>query len=217
MMDQLAAIWASRGLLLSGFVKTIYLSVIAIVASTILGAVIGFLRAARIPVVGAVLRLYLEVFRGTPLLVQLLFVYFGAAYLGVNGVTTLVGAFVGLTLYEGAITSEIFRAGVEAVPKAQREAARVLGLGRWTTSVHVVLPQAVKVILPALIGQEISLVKDTALAAVIGFPELVDQSQSVIGNINHPMLVLLVAGGLYFIVCYPMSLGSRILEKRAST
>lgn len=210
------AVWASHGLLLSGLVKTVYLSVIAIVASTLLGALVGFLRAARIPGLSLILRMYLEVFRGSPLLVQLLFIYFGAAYIGLGGVTTLIGAFIGLTLYEGAIASEIFRAGVEAVPKAQREAARVLGLGSWTTSVYVVLPQAVKVILPALIGQEISLVKDTSLAAVIGFPELVNQSQAVIGNINQPMLVLLVAGALYFIICYPMSIGARILERRSA-
>jgi polar amino acid transport system permease protein len=208
---------ASHGILLSGLLRTVYLSILAIVASTVLGAFVGFLRAARIPVVNVVLRLYVELFRGSPLLVQLLFIYFGAAYIGISGVSTLIGAFIGLTLYEGAIASEIFRAGVEAVPKAQREAARVLGLGRWTTSVHVVLPQAVKVILPALIGQEISLVKDTSLAAVIGFPELVNQSQAVISNINEPMLVLLVVGALYFIICYPLSIGARMLEKRSTS
>lgn len=209
-------LWASHGLLLSGLWRTVYLSVVAIITSTVFGLLVGVLRAARIPVLRGVLRLYLELFRGSPLLVQLLFIYFGAAYIGVGGVTTFVGAVVGLTLYEGAITSEIFRAGVEAVPKAQRDAARVLGLSRWDTEVRVVLPQAWRVILPALVGQEISLVKDTSLADVIGFPELVNQSQAVIGNINQPMLVLLIVGALYFVICYPMSIGARVLERRGS-
>ena len=212
-----SSLLASHGLLLSGLVKTVYLSVLAIITSTLLGAFVGFLRAARIPGLNLVLRVYVEFFRGSPLLVQLLFIYFGAAYIGLSGVTTFIGALVGLTLYDGAITSELFRAGVEAVPRAQREAAKVLGLGRWTTSVHVVLPQALRVILPGLIGQEISLVKDTSLAAVIGFPELVNQSQAVISNINQPMLVLLAAGVLYFIICYPMSVGARIMEKRRAS
>lgn len=208
------SLWASHGLLLSGLGRTVYLSIVTIVSSTVFGLLIGVLRSARIPVLRGVLRIYLELFRGSPLLVQLLFIYFGSAYIGVGGVTTFTGAVIGLTLYEGAITSEIFRAGVEAVPKSQRDAARVLGLSRWDTELRVVLPQAWRVILPALVGQEISLVKDTSLAAVIGFPELVNQSQAVIGNINEPMLVLLVVGALYFVICYPMSIGARILERR---
>lgn len=210
----ISSIIASHGLLLSGLVRTIYLSIIAIVTSTLLGLLVGFLRAANIPGLRIVLRVYVELFRGSPLLVQLLFIYFGAAYIGLSGVTTFIGTLVGFTLYEGAITSEIFRAGVEAVPKAQREAAKILGLSPWDTSIRVVLPQAVRVILPALVGQEISLVKDTSIAAVIGFPELVNQSQAVIGNINQPMAVLLVVGALYFIICFPMSIGVRVLERR---
>jgi len=212
----LGALLGSSGLLWSGLLLTVYLSAITIVTSTVLGAVVGFVRASRVPGLSAILRIYVELFRGTPLLVQLLFIYFGAAYIGMGWVTTFIGAVVGLTLYEGAICSEIFRAGVEAVPPAQHEAAHILGISKWDSAVRIIMPQALRVTMPALIGQEISLVKDTSLAAVIGFAELVNQSQAVIGNINQPMLVLTVVGALYFIICYPMSVGARRLERKAA-
>jgi polar amino acid transport system permease protein len=212
----LGAVFGSSGLLLNGLLLTVYLSAITIVSSTVLGAVVGFARASRVPIISWILKIYVETFRGTPLLVQLLFIYFGAAYIGMSWVTTFIGAVVGLTLYEGAICSEIFRAGVEAVPPAQHEAAHVLGISKWDSAVRIIMPQALRVTMPALIGQEISLVKDTSLAAVIGFAELVNQSQAVIGNINQPMLVLTVVGALYFIICYPMSVGARRLERKAA-
>lgn len=212
----LGPIFDSSGLLWTGLLRTVYLSAITIVTSTLLGAAVGFLRASRIPGLNAALRVYVELFRGTPLLVQLLFIYFGAAYVGMGWVTTFLGAVIGLTLYEGAICSEIFRAGVEAVPRAQHEAAFILGISKWDSATRIIMPQALRVTMPALIGQEISLVKDTSLAAVIGFAELVNQSQAVIGNINQPMLVLSIAGVLYFIICYPMSLGARRLERKAT-
>jgi polar amino acid transport system permease protein len=118
----------SSGILFTGFVNTLTLSIATIVLGTALGLVVGVLRAARVPALRAPLRIYLEVFRGSPLLVQMLFIYFGAAYLGLRGVETFIAALVALTLYEGALISEIFRAGIEAVPKGQREAARSIGL-----------------------------------------------------------------------------------------
>lgn len=205
---------ASHGLFLSGLARTVYLSAITITTSTLVGMLVGFLRAARPPGLRIVLRIYVEFFRGSPLLVQLLFIYFGAAYIGIRGVNTLIGAVAGLTLYEGAIASEIFRAGVEAVPRAQREAARMLGLGPLDTALRVLLPQAFRIISPALVGQEISLVKDTSLAAIIGFPELINQSQAVMGNVGEPMIVFTIAGALYFIICYPMSVLSQVLERK---
>jgi ABC-type amino acid transport system permease subunit len=87
---------------------------------------------------------------------------------------------------------------------------------KWTTATRIVLPQALHVTMPSLIGQEISLIKDTSLAAVIGSAELVNQSQAVVGNIGHPMLVYAFAGALYFIICYPLSITARRLERKVS-
>jgi polar amino acid transport system permease protein len=209
------AIIASWGIFVTGFVATVILSVATIVTSTILGLIVALLRAARIRGLGLPLRIYLEVFRGSPLLVQMLFIYFGAAYLGIRGVEAFVAALVALTLYEGALISEIFRAGIEAVPKGQREAARSLGLSRVEIDRYVVLPQTVPIVLPPLVGQYIGLVKDTALAMAIGYVELVRQGQAIIDRIGRPIEVFMIVAVIYFLICYPMSLLARRLELRA--
>ena len=209
------AIFDSWGILLTGVVATIVLSVATIVTSTVLGLIVAVLRNARIRWLGVPLRLYVEVFRGSPLLVQMLFIYFGAAYLGIRGVEAFPAALFALTLYEGALISEIFRAGIEAVPKGQREAARSIGLSRVQVERYVVLPQTVTIVLPPLVGQYIGLVKDTALAMAIGYVELVREGQAIIDRIGMPIEVFFVVAVIYFVICYPMSLLARRLEMRA--
>ena len=206
-------IFASWRVLLVGFENTLLLSVASIITGTTLGLLVGFARAERVPVLAPVLRVYLEIFRGSPLLIQMLFVYFGAAYLNVSGVTTFVAALIALTLYEGALISEIFRAGIESIPRGQREAGRSLGLSRLQIARSVVLPQTMSVVIPPLVGQYIGLVKDTALATVIGYADLLRQGQAVIDRIGMPFQVFFATGIMYFIVCYLMSLAARRLER----
>lgn len=208
-------IWASRGVLLIGLENTVSLSVLSIIFATIVGLIVGLLRTARLPVLGPLLRVYLEVFRGSPLLIQMLFIYFGSAYLGINGVSAFMSALLALILYEGALISEIFRAGIEAVPRGQRDAGRSLGLSRVAIQRDVVLPQTVPIVLPPLVGQYIGLVKDTALATVVGYAELVREGQAIIDRIAMPIEVFTVVGLIYFVICYPMSLAARRLERRA--
>ncbi len=209
------AILDSYGIIVTGLIATIILSVATIVTGTALGLVIALLRTARIRWLRSPLRLYVEIFRGSPLLVQLLFIYFGAAYLGIPGVDAFPAALFALTLYEGALISEIFRAGIEAVPRGQREAARSLGLTRGQIDRYVILPQTVTIVLPPLVGQYIGLVKDTALAMAIGYVELVREGQAIIDRIGMPIEVFAVIAVIYFIICYPMSLVARRLELRA--
>jgi len=208
-------IWDSRGILLIGLENTVWLSVLSIVTASIVGLIVGLLRTARLPILGPLLRVYLEVFRGSPLLIQMLFIYFGSAYLGFSGVSAFSAALLALTLYEGALVSEIFRAGIEAVPRGQRDAARSLGLSRLSIQRDVILPQTVPIVLPPLVGQYIGLVKDTALATIVGYAELVREGQAIVDRIAMPIQVFLVVAGIYFVICYPMSLVARRLEKRA--
>jgi polar amino acid transport system permease protein len=208
-------IWDSRGILLIGLENTVVLSVLSIVTATIVGLIVGLLRTARLPILGPVLRVYLEVFRGSPLLIQMLFIYFGSAYLGISGISAFSAALLALTLYEGALVSEIFRAGIEAVPRGQRDAGRSLGLSRLAMQRDVILPQTVPIVLPPLVGQYIGLVKDTALATIVGYAELVREGQAIIDRIAMPIQVFLVVAGIYFVICYPMSLVARRLEERA--
>lgn len=221
-------VFASHALLTKGFVNTISLSIVTIITSSIVGLAVALVRTSRVPVLAPILRGYLEIFRGSPLLIQMLFIYFGAAYVEqgyelpalmadyLANFSTYEAAVVALTLYEGALISEIFRAGIEAVPPGQREAGRSLGLSKIDVLRFVVLPQSFKVALAPLVGQYIGLVKDTALAATIIYGELVLQSGYVIGRIGLPFHVYLVVAAMYFVVCYPMSLAAGRLEKRGA-
>lgn len=208
------AIGSNHNLLLSGFWATIELTVASIVTSTVLGLIIALIRFLRVPVLTQVARVYLEVFRGSPLLVQILFIYFGAAYLNIDAVTVFIAVLLALTLYQGAYVSEILRAGLESVPAGQWEAGRTLGLPRWRILKDVVFPQTVTVVLPPLFGQYIGLVKNTSLASVIGYADLTRQGQGIIDRFGDPFLVFLVVAVGYFIISYPLSLTARSLEKR---
>lgn len=204
----------NQNLLLSGFWFTIKLTAASIVTSTLLGFVVALVRFLHVPFVGPVARVYLELFRGSPLLVQILFIYFGAAYLNLSAVTVFIAVLAALTLYQGAYISEIFRAGLESVPKGQWEAGKTLGLSRWVILKDVVLPQTVTVVLPPLFGQYIGLVKNTSLASVIGYADLIRQGQGIIDRFGNPFLVFVVVAAGYFVISYPLSLVARSLEKR---
>ncbi|MFD1539562.1 amino acid ABC transporter permease [Nonomuraea guangzhouensis] len=210
-------IWSNRDLYVSGLWATALLSLAAIATGTLLGLVVAAVRTSRIPVLAQLARSYLEVFRGTPLLIQMLFLYFGAAYLGLPGITVFGAALLALTLYQGAYIAEIFRAGIEAVPRGQWEAARVLGLPRIQTFASVILPQTRAIVLPPLVGQYLSLIKDTSIAVVIGYVELVRQGQAVIDRVGDPATSYIAVAVLYFVTCYPLSLLVRRMERKAVT
>jgi polar amino acid transport system permease protein len=157
---------------------------------------------------------YLEIFRGTPLLIQLLFVYFGAAYLRLDWITVFAASVIAITLYQGAYISEVFRAGFEAVPAGQREAASTLGLSRFHINLHVIFPQTLLVVLPPLFGQYLTLTKNTVLASVIGYSDVVRQGQAIIERGANSFTVYLVVAILFFVFNYPLSLLVRAIEKR---
>lgn len=204
----------SRGMLLQGLQATVIVAGISLLTSTALGTLVGVLRARRIPWLDGVLRVYVEIFRGSPLLVQLLLIYFGSAYAGFRGVSPFIAVVIGLTLYEGAYIAEIVRAGVEAVPGGQAEASRSLGLSTVQTMWWVTLPQAFRVILPALIGQWTALIKDSSLASVVGYVDLIKAGQSIYARTGTPFEVLMVVALMFFIICLPLTLSARWLERR---
>ena len=212
-----SVIWANRGLFGSGIVATVELSAAAIATGTLLGLLVAAIRTSRIPVLAQLGRLYLEIFRGTPLLIQMLFIYFGAAYLDIADISVFGAALLALTLYEGAYIAEIFRSGIEAVPRGQWEASRVLGLGKARTFISVILPQTRVIVLPPLVGQYLSLIKDTSIAVVIGYVELVRQGQAVIDREGNPGTAYLTVAVLYFVICYPLSLLVRRMERKVVT
>ncbi len=205
----------SRSILLDGLLHTVELSVAAIVLATVLGLLIALARTGPWFLLRTLGRAYVELFRGTPLLIQMLFVYFGAASLGLPALSIFAAAVLALTLYSAAYIAEIFRAGIQSVAPGQAEAARVLGLSPRDTFLHVVLPQAMRVSRAPLVGQYISLVKDSSLAFAIGFAELLRQGQAIVDRVGQPVSVYLAVAVLYFLICYPLSLLVRRIERRA--
>lgn len=199
----------------SGFLLTLGLSAVSIVGSTALGVVVAALRTSRIPVIPGFARAYVELFRGSPIPITLLFVYFGAAlYLGYS-VNLFVAAAVGLSVYHSAFVAEIIRSGIEAVPAGQHEAAQILGLKPIQTFSWVVLPQTVKIALPPLVGQYISLVKDTSIASIIGLVELMKVGQSIVDRTSDPVSIYLIVAVFYFAICYPPSVWVTRRQRKA--
>ena len=206
-------VWNARWLLLDSFLTTLLLSTIAVVVGTLVGATVAVLRTLNVGVMNVVLRAYVELFRGTPLLMQLFFVYFGLPMLGVN-VDKFWAAFSAISLYTGAYVAEVFRAGVEAVPRGQVEASTALGLTFVQRLTYVIAPQALRVALPPLVGVYVSVIKDTSLATVIGYNELMRRAMELVLQYGRPLEIFLVVGILYFIICFPISKFSEWLERR---
>jgi polar amino acid transport system permease protein len=156
---------------------------------------------------------YVQLFQGTPLLMQLFLAYFGIALLGVNTSPWVAAAFA-LTLYTSAFLTEIWRGCVEAVPKGQWEAAQSLALGFGEQLRHVILPQAARIAIAPTVGFLVQVIKGTALASVIGFVELTKAGTMITNATFRPFLVYSCVALLYFALCFPISLYARRLERK---
>ncbi|RYC40327.1 amino acid ABC transporter permease [Pectobacterium zantedeschiae] len=195
---------SSLPMLLKGLGTTLLLSVAAMMGSTLLGLLAAVLRTSRLSVTRKIALLYIELFRGTPVLITLMFIYFGVAYLGYD-INLFAAGIIGLSIYQGAYIAEIFRAGIEAVPKGQWEVAWILGLSKRRTFVSVILPQTRGIVLPPLVGQYLSLIKDTSIVSMIGMSELMHQGQVIVDRIGQPVVIYGLVALLYFAVCFPLS------------
>jgi polar amino acid transport system permease protein len=199
--------------LLQGLKWTVLLAIIAFVGGGVFGVLIALLRTAQSRAARTATTAYIAVFQGTPLLMQLFVVYYGVALLGVD-VNAWIAVAIAFTLHASAFLGEIWRGAIEAVPKGQTEAAKALGLHYVSRMKDVVLPQALKISMPATIGFLVQLIKGTSLAAIVGFIELTRAGQIVSNQTYRPLLVFGIVGLIYFIICWPLShLGSGI-EKR---
>jgi polar amino acid transport system permease protein len=192
---------------------TIVLSLIAFVGGGVVGLVLLVLRLGRNRFADAVIGGYVQVFQGTPLLMQLFLLYFGIALFGVD-TSPWVAACMALTLYTSAYLTEIWRGCVDAVPRGQWEASASLALSFGQQLSHVVLPQALKIAVPPTVGFLVQVVKGTALASVIGFVELT-KAGGMIANVTYePLLVYGFVALIYFAICFPISLVAGSLERK---
>ena len=157
--------------------------------------------------------LYIQLLQGTPLLLQLFLVFFGLPMLGVE-VAPLAAASIALTLYASAFLAEIWRGCVDAVPRGQWDASASLGMNYLTQMRLVILPQALKIAIPPTVGFLVQLLKSTALASIVGFDELTRAGQIVANATFKPFVVFGLVALIYFVMCFPLTVGARYLERR---
>ena len=196
---------------------TVALSLIAFVGGGLVGGLILIGRLSTSKLQSSFLRTllkgYVQLFQGTPLLMQLFLAYFGLALYGIN-VSAWTAAAVALTLYSSAFLSEIWRGCVESIPRGQWEAAKSLALNFREQLRYVVLPQALKVGIAPTVGFMVQIIKGTALASVIGFIELTKAGTMITNATFKPFLVFSCVALLYFALCYPISVWSRSIERK---
>lgn len=184
-MDGFLRVFSYWRLLLDGFLITLKLSLTVIITSTLLGVICGMLFTLKNRGIRGVLRIYVELFRGCPLLMQLFMGYYGLAYLGIQ-IDIFSAVVLVYTLYGGAYIAEIIRSGIESIPKGQWEAAKCIGLNPVDVLRDVVLPQSFKISLPALIGFHLGLIKDTSIASIIGYSELLREGKTIMNVTGYP-------------------------------
>jgi len=202
--------------LLKGTLITLGLSVGAIGLGSVIGAVVGWIRSLRFVrrnlILWGITGLYVDVIRGTPLLLQVYMVYYALPPL--TGIETSVffAGIATLTFYQGAYVSEAVRAGLEAIPKTQWWGGQSLGMGYFKTLRLIILPQAVRIMIPPYVGICLGVIKDTSLVSTIGFIEL-SYSAGIIGRRTlDPLPPWIMAAVIYFIICFPLSKFSQRIE-----
>lgn len=215
--DEIQMIQSIMPFLLEGLWLTFRITIVGIVVGSLIGLVLGTLRSLLVPGMTALIGLYIHLFRGSPFLVQLyifyyLFPEFGVAWLQFDSMTA---AMVTLCLYTGSYVTEIVNSAIAALPKGQDEAARAVGMTKAQSLWYVVLPQALRMIIPPMSGVFVIIIKSTAILSVVGLSELTRQGE--IATLRFPgdlMLIYVCVAALYFVYCYPVLRFADWAEKR---
>ena len=197
----------------NGSVMTLFISVFGIVLSIAVGLICAGIEIARIPVLKHIVRIYIELSRNTPLLVQLYFLYFGLPKLGIVWSAEQC-AIVGLGFLGGSYMAEAMRGGLETIPNVQRESAYVLGLSQWQTLSRVVIPQAISTSIPGVVANVIFLIKESSVVSAIALADVMYMAKDLIGmyySTYESLLMLVVA---YLVILLPISLFGTWLERR---
>lgn len=205
--------WNEFFFLLEGARWTVVLSLLAFTIGGALGLTVALARTSKWKLLRILMATYIQIFQGTPLLIQLFFVYFGLPLLGFK-VDVWVALTIGLSLHTSAFLGEIWRGSIQAVPDGQSEAARALGIGYMHRMVDVVLPQAFRIGLPATISFLVNLIKGTALAALLGLTELTRSGQLMANITFQPLQVYGAVAVIYFFICVPLTYCSARIEQR---
>jgi polar amino acid transport system permease protein len=192
---------------------TIALSLIAFIGGALGGLLVALARTSGRPVLRGFASVFVQVFQGTPLLLQLFLIFFGAPVLGFD-INPWLAAGTALVLNTSAFLGEIWRGTIQAIPTGQWEAAEALGLHYVAKMRDIILPQAFKIALPPTVGYMVQVIKGTSLAAIIGFAEVTRAGQIINNATFQPLLVFSVVAAIYFVLCWPLSLLAARMERR---
>jgi len=208
--------WNDTGFILTGVWNTVIISVLAIAVGSMLGVIIGFIRAESGKFLNMVLGSLLDILRSVPLIIQLILF---STFIGAMGhpISPFAAGSIVLSLYTMAFMGEVFRSGFESVPHSMNIAARSLGLTAWQTIYHIRFPIGLRSVFPSWLGVALSVIKDSALVSVIGYMELLRTSEQLISRTQQPLAILVGIGIFYFVISYPLSMfGKRIERKMAA-
>ncbi len=202
--------------LASGFGQTMMIFALTLVFSLPLGMIVYFGRASKFKIVSVAVKFYISIMRGTPLMLQLLIWYFGPFYLwkmNIGGGYKLVAIILGFSFNYAAYFAEIYRSGIESIPVGQYEAARLLGYSNSQTFLKIILPQVVKIVLPSVTNEIITLVKDTSLVYSISFIEMFAKAKQIAAA-QTTVIPFFVAGAFYYVACLVVAWVMERIEKR---
>ncbi len=200
-------VWAYRATFLHGLLTTVETAIIAILIALVIGIIFGLFATGHNRVLKAIARVYVEFIQNTPVILQLCFLYYALAFSG-HSIGIIPTGIVSLGIYHGAYMAEVFRAGIESIPKGQFEAAEAQGFNYFEEMFYIILPQSIKIILPPMVNQIVNLIKNTSCLYIIGGTDLISLTYSFVtgattGGAYAPAYI--VSGVLFFIICYPLS------------
>lgn len=207
-------VWSNIGYLLDGLGLTLVISLVSLLASIVVGLIIALGRRSRSLWLSFPAATYCELFRDTPVLVQLFWVYYVLPVLIGVRLSAFTAVVIGLSLNSGAFLAEIFRAGIQAVPRGQIDATRVLGMNRALTMRRIVLPQAIRIVLPPMGNDFVALIKFSSLASTFAVGEITRKATELSSFTFRPIEIFSFIALVYFAICWPLSMSIRYLERR---
>jgi len=210
----LAPLWESKWLLLEGFGIAMFSAVLGIFFAILLGLIVALMRLSRFKVLRVFAFAYTQLFRGVPLYVLVLWIYFGLVYAAAIDIPRIPSGIIALALLNSGYLSETFRSGILAVDKGQREAGEALGLKPWEVTRYIILPQAGRIVVPPTGNQFVDAIKDSAILSIIGVPELMKIAQEQANLFYRPFEFYTAAGVLYLVAVLLVSRGITALERR---
>lgn len=201
---------------IDGTITTVSISFFALLFGVIIGLIICLAKISKNKVFNILASIYIEVIRGTPVMVQISIVYFGLPQIGIDFPSEFVAAAFTLSINSGAYVAEILRSGIQSVDNGQMEASRSLGLNYWNTMRYIIVPQAIKNVLPALGNEFISLVKESSIISIIGVVELMFVAGQVRNTTYIALEPFIVAAAIYLVLTFTLSRLVGLLEKKMS-